>query len=379
MSDHDKLLQTIEAVYAHGLEDESASGALAAASHLLGATGATMEVIDKPARRHTGMWSYGIRPTHKNDYVEEFAAISPRIRFGWRQPAGRILWDYQVLDEGTMGRNAFYADFLPRVGIRYFLAAMLTHTPEECAVFAVQRTVKEGHVDDREIALMRCLTPHLQQAFDMARRLGGVQRTTSAFESALDWLTDGAALLRSDGQVLYANEAFQSMARCNDGLRIVKGLLEFAAPDVRARFAGALAAIARLRAGEPDGLRHPDFPAPRSAGKPAYVVSLRPLIGTHANRRQHDAIAIVFIRDPLGRNPAAARMLRELFGFTEAEANLAQALQSGVLLGDYARENAVTLNTVYTHLRRIKEKTGCSRIAELYRKLKELQVPLRLD
>jgi hypothetical protein len=45
----------------------------------------------------------------------------------------------------------------------------------------------------------------------------------------------------------------------------------------------------------------------------------------------------------------------------------------------YARENAVTLNTVYTHLRRIKEKTGCTRIAKLSRMLNELQMPLRLD
>ncbi len=104
-----------------------------------------------------------------------------------------------------------------------------------------------------------------------------------------------------------------------------------------------------------------------------------PLGGTRTRERSRDAIAILFVRDPLGRNAAATRMLRALYGLTEAEANLAQALQAGVLLADYAREHAVTLNTVYTHLRRIKDKTGYSRIAALTRKLKELQVSVRTD
>ena len=75
-----------------------------------------------------------------------------------------------------------------------------------------------------------------------------------------------------------------------------------------------------------------------------------------------DVVAIVFVRDPLGRNVAAAGVMRDVFGLTESEAHLAQALQSGVPIGNYARDRALSLNTVYTHLRRLKEKpasTGC--------------------
>jgi len=81
----------------------------------------------------------------------------------------------------------------------------------------------------------------------------------------------------------------------------------------------------------------------------------------------------------MSRNAATIRMLRDIFGLTDAEASLAQALQAGTPLGEYADTRAVSLNTVYTHLRRIKEKTGCNRMAELIRRLNNLQVPLRLD
>jgi DNA-binding CsgD family transcriptional regulator len=55
---------------------------------------------------------------------------------------------------------------------------------------------------------------------------------------------------------------------------------------------------------------------------------------------------------------------------------LARALQAGVPLGAYVRQHAVSLNTVYTHLRRIKEKTGCRHMIELIRRMNDLHLPL---
>lgn len=379
MSDHDKLLGTIEAIYASGLDTTLWPQALAGVTHVVGGIVATLEVFDRNPPALTEFHSFGLPPANELAYLDHYAALNPRIPVLINGRPGGLVTDYSVMNERAMNRDAFYADFLAPVGYRYFIGAILTVNDRESSLFSVQRATRQGHVGERERALMRRLAPHLQRAHDMAKRFRGAERRTDAFERALDWLTDGAALLRKDGQVLYANAAFDVIAQRDDGLRIVKGAIELAAPRAHARFATALAAIGRLRSGETDAANPADFPAPRAAGMPAYILSLRPLIGARMTQQRHDPVAVVFVRDPLGRNSAATRMLRELFGFTEAEANLAQALQSGVPLGDYARENAVTLNTVYTHLRRIKEKTGCTRIAKLYRKLTELQVPLRRD
>lgn len=54
MADSDPFLQTIDAVYAGGLESERMPEALEATSSLLGAVGATLEVISKPAKRPIG-------------------------------------------------------------------------------------------------------------------------------------------------------------------------------------------------------------------------------------------------------------------------------------------------------------------------------------
>jgi DNA-binding CsgD family transcriptional regulator len=225
---------------------------------------------------------------------------------------------------------------------------------------------------------MESLVPHAQQAFEVARQLKGAGEARHSLERGLDWLADGVALVRADYGVVYANDAFQAIVRRHDGIRVRRGVLDIVIAAARDRFEKVIADIGRRSGSDAASSVFADFPIPRAGGAPPYLLSVRPLAETERITKG-SAVAIVFVRDPSSRNAAASRMLREVFGLTEAEASLAQALQSGVVLGAYARQHAVSVNTIYTHLRRIKEKTGCRRMTELIRRLNDLQVPLRLD
>ncbi|WP_375269400.1 hypothetical protein, partial [Phenylobacterium sp.] len=61
----------------------------------------------------------------------------------------------------------------------------------------------------------------------------------------------------------------------------------------------------------------------------------------------------------------AADLLRSLFDLTPAEARIAQGVARGQGLEDLAEAGGVSLNTVRNQLRRVLEKTGCARQAEL--------------
>ena len=196
-------------------------------------------------------------------------------------------------------------------------------------------------------------------------------RLGSLLARALDWCADGVALVEVDCTVSHANRAFASIARARDGIVTRKGAVEIADLQMRARLAAALGAM--LREHEPAGGSEPiDFQLPRPSGAPAYIISIRPLLGA----MPHDAkrpVAVLFVRDRDVRGAGDARMLRDLFGLTTAEANLALALQRGVSPNDYARAHRISINTVYTRLRRIKEKTACQRLPELICRLAELR------
>ena len=88
---------------------------------------------------------------------------------------------------------------------------------------------------------------------------------------------------------------------------------------------------------------------------------------------------MLLVHDPMQQGSTAAQMLRELYGLTNAEAQLVQALSSGMTAVAYAESRNVSITTVYTHLRRTREKTGWKSVAELTRRFHELNVALRVN
>lgn len=380
MPEADKLLQTIEAIHAAGLDAELWPQTLSSVTRLLGSSAATLETYDLRSGGILDFHAFGIPPAEEIAHREHYAAINPRAAYALRRPASELVWDYMVLDETAMDRDPYYTEFLTRTDFRYFLSGNLFRTRHNLAVATIQRARAQGHVEAPEIALMQRLVPHFRQALDVTTRLKRAAAHGRSLKAALDWLADGVALIRADGTILYANDALQAIARRADGLRIRKGAFVFADSETRARFAAAMTVVARLHAGDVASAGATDHAIARGAGMLPYLLSMRPLLPAERNGNMDArAIAIVFVRDPLSRNPAAGEVLQEVFGFTRAEADLARALQSGMSAAQYSRERAVTFNTIYTHLRRIKEKTGCKRMGELIGKLNDLQVPLRID
>jgi DNA-binding CsgD family transcriptional regulator len=377
MPDLDLLLRTIEAAYAASLDDALWPRFLTAATQLCNGAGATLEVFDKTTQSHLAFHAVGVPAKMEKSYLEYWAPRSPRVVHGQRLATGEIGCDYQIMDERALDRDPLYCELLPLTDFRYFISGTLANSKTAYSVVAIQRSARQGHVGKVDIANMRLLVPHVRLALDVATRLKRAARATQALEQALDWLDDGAALVRGDGHIIHANAGFIQIAARDDGIRIARGALAFRSSEAQARFAGALAKFARLRTGQPDAPLAADFLAPRSAGESPYVVALRPLVGQARSARQCESIAIVFIRDPLARSAAAPSFLRDLFNLTPAEAALAQALQAGISPAQYARDHGLSPNTIYTHLRRVKDKTGWNRTAELIRRLNEIRAPSR--
>jgi hypothetical protein len=91
-------VQAVEAIYASGLDNELVPEALAATGRLLGASGATLEVIDKATLRPVEFYSVGLTPISRAQYFEQFAALNPRIPHVLSQSPGEVSWDYKLFD-----------------------------------------------------------------------------------------------------------------------------------------------------------------------------------------------------------------------------------------------------------------------------------------
>jgi DNA-binding CsgD family transcriptional regulator len=375
MKSGDLYVQAVETIYACGSGETKVADALTAISRILGAQSARYEVIDKSAGGLIWFSSSGAPQPAGARYSDHFAAFDPRISPILGQRNGEPSWDCKLMDDETMQRDEFYSEFLPSMGLRHFISAVLEQTADRIALVTVQRSRRLEHITNREVALMHRLCPHFQRAYTMRKLLGGPAPTREdLFENALDLLADGIALLRADGGIVFVNEALRHLAARNRDFRIDRCSIEFATPELRSRFAAALGAVERVH--HPDAaFLMTDFAVPRE-GRPPYTVSVRPLV--RAGETTHpQATAMLLVHDPLLQNLAAGKMLQDLYGLTNAESQLVQALGTGMTAVAYAKNRSISVTTVYTHLRRTREKTGWKSVAELTRRFHELNVSLR--
>jgi len=128
--------------------------------------------------------------------------------------------------------------------------------------------------------------------------------------------------------------------------------------------AAQLLALALSALDQPGESHARSFPLRDADGQPAMVAHLMPV-----RRSAHDIFArsaALLILTPLGghRAPSAA-LLRSLFDLTVAEARVASGLALGETLEEIAAGGEVAITTVRSQLRRVLEKTGCTRQAEV--------------
>jgi DNA-binding CsgD family transcriptional regulator len=369
MGRSEDVITAIKHIHAAGLDAELWPEALSHVTKLFGGRGASLEFIERPLLRCRGMYSFGL--SGAAEYVEHYARMSPRLPYCARQPVGSIVYDGQYYDDKAIDEDPFYMEFLTRYDMRYFLGAMLVVSPQNLIATSVQISPKEGHPTPAKIKLMKVLLPHFQQAVDVMQRLGHLSNAQGAFEHTLDWLADGVLMLARDGVVRHANLAARKILRAHDGIAVRRGALQFVSAEATAKLGAAMQAIGQLGDSDARATMQSDFTAGRPSTAPGYVVSVRPLLARIDDADA--AVALLFIHDPLVKETTNVEFLVQIFGLTRAEAEVASALCSGLSPDEYAQQCNISPNTVYTHIRRLKEKTGSKRMTALIRKLNDVQ------
>lgn len=172
----------------------------------------------------------------------------------------------------------------------------------------------------------------------------------------VEHLEQGVAVTDRSGRVQVLNRAAHALVR-RGLLRLRNGYLSTGTPEHAAAF-GRL--VARCATGTGGSLR--------LAGEGGtLLIAACPIPGNGVLLRVIDPAAAP-LPDP--------GVLQDLFGFTPAEAALATDILAGHDLAASAARRRITLHTARAHLRRLFEKTGTNRQAELMRLLLLCPLPI---
>jgi len=201
---------------------------------------------------------------------------------------------------------------------------------------------------------------------EILARLDQLEALKDALTSVLDWLPIGYLLVDREGRVLTTNRVARATVQRTDALRISGGMLE--ASDGQA--AGMLReAIRRSSDGEVQSAVAPGGIVHLSCGRARPLTVI--LVPIQPPRHAVDSGVLVALLIPEGEvgGQTSGHLLRDLYGLTQREADIASDVLKGHRVSDIARQRELSSNTVRTHLKRLLEKTRTTRQADLLRVL----------
>lgn len=279
-------------------------------------------------------------------------------------PTGGI-FDAQVVPEADFEACEFYNGWLRPQDLYHSLGIVIANEQGLQTKLSVLRPKSVGIFGEAEMHAWRALSPHVQRAFQIHRRLVVAQLQRDVADEGLDRLGVAALLVDADGRILSANRAAMALIEAGDGIAAPRGRLQAKRPPLTERLLHMIAEAARTASGlgsHPGGA----LSLPRRDRRPLSAL-ISPMWGEAFGLGFPVPAALLFIRDPEQAAIGRPGDLKALFGLTDAEARLAAALAEGGSLDEIADSTGVSIHTLRTHLKRLMHKTDVTRQSELVR------------
>jgi DNA-binding CsgD family transcriptional regulator/PAS domain-containing protein len=278
--------------------------------------------------------------------------------------SGNVVPSQSLCSDAEALRSEFYNEWIVPQKQSYGLIGVISRNRSLTSMAGAIRFRGMPPFGEEELALVRLLIPHLQRAVQLHRRIADIEARHRGASDALDRWQLGMVLVDACGRIVFMNRSASEIVRARDGLASeadgLHAALTHETVALRGLIQGAMQTSAGLglQSGGAITLSRPSLKRPLNV----LVTPLAPHDSLAAHKR---AAAILFVRDPEACGDADQGVLQRFYGLTAAEAALAMLLIAGHNLASAADGLGVTMNTARTHLKRIFEKTGTKRQAEL--------------
>lgn len=380
------LLNLVEEVYDAAAGAASWSQICSGASQLVGARTASLMIGDFASGR-VEVFLHGEIPT------EAVAAYRDRYRAMdlWTQRAAaaaastasgpvRASISGRLVPDAEFVRSPFYNEFGRSIGLRHVVGAVVPLGEAGMAPIGFHRPDGADPFELAQARLLDGLLPHLRRAIQLRHRLRAIDAAEAPSLSALDALAAGVLVLDPVLRVHLANAAAEAMARgglvrlrraVETGARRVT-VLEAAHREDHDRLVRLVRETAAgLSAGGAVPLRGPGGRVVATALVSPLPARLAQARGAIAGRVADCALVLIRAIGP-SASPPDLDLLRGLYGLTQAEAEVAQALAGGATTAHVAAQRRASHPTVRSQVRAILGKTGARSLRDLERLLTRL-------
>ncbi|BBK40629.1 hypothetical protein STVA_06490 [Allostella vacuolata] len=283
--------------------------------------------------------------------------------------AGRISVGSEMVPDAEFVRSEVFNELVrPTSDVRDVLGIVFDIQGWR-GVVGLHRTVA-GTFGQAEKQIVGALVPHLVRSLDVTLRFEELAKLNRASQAAVDAFAFGVVIADARCRVMMMNRFAAEILAQKDGLSGGTTILPITAerPADTMRLHRLVAGVSGPAREAGGALR-----VARRGGRPDLELLVSPLAGQRAhffNAPRPGAMLI--IQDPQRLPVPPARILRDLYGLTAAEAEIVIALAAGHTPEEVAEARQVAVSTMRTQLRSILAKTGAGRLTQLARMIASL-------
>ena len=185
------------------------------------------------------------------------------------------------------------------------------------------------------------------------------------FLQMLHALSEPILVMNTERRVRFKNAAADAALSADDGLTIESSILVGDDKDMNARLMGAVAA-ACVSPGETFSV----LLKPRSGGRCG-------VLHLSAMGQTEQQVPLILVKISLNDNPRAhdIDLLRQAFGLSQAESDIAMLIAAGMSPRDIAKRRKSSEDTVRWHIKNIFSKTNTTRLTDLVLQLSAARSP----
>jgi DNA-binding CsgD family transcriptional regulator len=368
----ERLLSVIEALYEAALDETQWERALTALTRVTGSQAATFWVLDGSEQpRLPTLTCLNFDPAFIDEYQNGMVPMDPTVRYLVAHPDQPIVHDGLVISERDKERHAYYAWHGRNSDTRFRMVGQARPADGVQAGVALHRTRKVGRYEPTDIDRFALLHRHLERALTVGFRLGTLGTMQLCTTELLDGNPSGVLLLDERQRVVYTNRSAAALQSAGDGIWITPRGLSLPHKRDNDHLQGLITRTIAAGTSTPSagGLMR----AIRPSGKRPYSIQVTPVSKRGPVLSNLRPAVCVVITDPeRPRSSSPRSRFRAVFGFTEAEARLAERLAQGEDLRGAALALGVTYGTARTRLAEIFQKTDTHRQGELVSLLLQL-------
>ncbi len=361
-----RISGTVEHIYDALLDDDALESLGGAFAKLLGATSGWFPIVNTQTGAARLVAPFNISSSAVAPYQAYYHQIDPWLAAGMAASRNRAFLSDDYITTSQFRDLQVFVDYVqPHFGnISRLLGA---HIPigDEIAFVGMHRMESLGAFPEESAYVLTRLIPALYRLLTVRKRLDAANARTADLEATVDAVGYGVVRCTGDCKIIYANRAALEILGRQDGLRGILGarLAALGTNDgsILNRF---IYKAAQIQAPSSGALQ-----IGRAGGQPPYRLVVIPFRVKEGAKNT----ALILIDDPEKQRPDLLQHIRDIYGFTVAEGQLAIGLMSGLSPEDYAEARAIRITTVRTQIRSMMGKAGTLRLIDLIAAL--VQIP----